>query len=66
MTERGEIPGRTESETVDLFFKALLRLGVWAGDWETWYGTRPLESWVVEHRYRVPAVPSSPTDRPAG
>ena len=25
-----------------LFFKALFKLGVFAGDWETWYGTKPM------------------------
>ena len=49
----------------DLFFKALFRLGVWAGDWETWYGTKPLAAWITERRARA-VPPSNPLDRPSG
>jgi len=35
-------PKRPDTEEMDLFFRALFRLGIWAGDLETWYGTKPL------------------------
>ena len=55
----------SDMREADLFFKALFRLGVWAGDWETWYGTKPLAAWITERRARA-VPPSNPLDRPSG
>jgi hypothetical protein len=57
--------GRANGDEVDLFFKALFRLGVWAGDLETWYGTRPLAGWVTERRAPAVAMPSTHSSRPS-
>ena len=55
----------SDKKTMDLFFGALFRLGVWTGDWETWYGTRPLAPWVREPRPTVHATHGTTSDRPA-
>ena len=47
---RRELLNSSESEMVDLFFKALYRLGVWTADWEILYGTKPLAFPRVERR----------------
>lgn len=59
---KGAITG-TESQTVDLFFRTLFRLGIWAADWEVWYGTKPLIIPGVEHRPAIIRHPpeASPT-----
>lgn len=56
--------GESEKKTIDLFFGALFRLGVWTGDWETWYGTRPLAPWAREPRPAVPAQRGTTTEHP--
>ena len=55
----------SDARQADLFFKALFRLGVWPGDWDTWYGTKPLAAWITEQHARV-VPPSNPLDRPSG
>ncbi len=54
-----------EKKTVDLFFGALFRLGVWTGDWETWYGTRPLAPWVRGSRPTIHPSRGATSQRPA-
>ncbi len=54
-----------DARETDLFFRALFRLGVWAGDWEAWYGTKPLAGGITKRPARgIP--PSTPLDRPSG
>ncbi len=46
---------------VELFFKALFRLGICATDWEVWYGTKPLVLPGQEHRSVVVHPPTEPS-----
>jgi len=64
-TNRAQRPKRPDTEEMDLFFRALFRLGIWAGDLETWYGTKPLAGGATEPRAAV-TPPRNPSDRPAG
>lgn len=56
---------QSEKHTIDLFFGALLRLGVWTGDWETWYGTRPLAPWARQPRLAPRHSEEAPRQRTA-
>ena len=64
-TRRGQDPKLSEEQTINLFFGALFRLGVWTGDWETWYGTRPLAPWIRTRRPAVRPPVETTRDRPA-
>lgn len=50
-----------ENEMTALFFRALFKLGEFAGDWETWYGTRPLPFPRPERRSAAIQHPSNPS-----
>lgn len=59
-----DIKGREsihESEMAALFFRTLFKLGVFAGDWETWYGTRPMLFSSTDRRSAVVQHPSNPS-----
>lgn len=58
-------PSGSDKKTIDLFFGALFRLGVWMGDWETWYGTRPLAPWAREPHPAARPPHNTASDRPA-
>lgn len=44
-----------------LFFRTLFKLGIFAGDWETWYGTRPMMFSGTEQRSTAVQHASNPS-----
>ncbi len=46
---------------IALFFRTLFKLGIFAGDWETWYGTRPMMFSGTEQRSAAVQHASNPS-----
>ena len=57
---------RPNSHRADLLFGALFRLGIWVGDLEVWYGTKPLAAPAKELRATPVATVATSSENSAG